>query len=76
MDTDRYGRSVANVLIDGKGLNEKVVKAGYAWVYTQYCKTAVCQKWYQYEAEARAQKIGLWSISREKFFTVFLLRDW
>jgi micrococcal nuclease len=60
-DTDRYGRSVANVLIDGKSLNEELVKAGYAWVYPQYCKTPVCQKWYKYESEARAQKIGLWS---------------
>jgi micrococcal nuclease len=60
-DTDRYGRSVANVLIDGKSLNEELVKAGYAWVYMQYCKTPVCQEWYQYEADARAQKIGLWS---------------
>jgi micrococcal nuclease len=61
MDTDRYGRSVANILVDGKSLNEELVKAGYAWVYPQYCKTSVCKKWYQYEAEARAQKIGLWS---------------
>jgi endonuclease YncB( thermonuclease family) len=29
MDTDRYGRTVANVLIDGKFLNEELVKAGY-----------------------------------------------
>jgi micrococcal nuclease len=60
-DTDRYGRSVANILVDGKSLNEELVKAGYAWVYPQYCKTSVCNKWYQYEAEARTQKIGLWS---------------
>jgi len=52
---------VANVIIDGKSLNEELVKAGYAWVYPQYCKIPACQKWYQYEAEARAQKIGLWS---------------
>jgi micrococcal nuclease len=59
-DTDRYGRSVAIILINGKSLNEELVKAGYAWVYPQYCKKYICQKWYQYEAEARSQKIGLW----------------
>lgn len=54
MDTDRYGRSVAVVLVDGKSLNEELVKASYAWVYPQYCKIPSCQKWYQYETEARA----------------------
>ena len=61
MDTDRYGRSVANVIIDGKSLNEELVKAGYGWIYPQYCKISKCRQWYQYEAEARSQKIGLWS---------------
>jgi micrococcal nuclease len=61
MDTDRYGRTVANVIIDGKSLNEELVKAGYAWVYPQYCKISKCKQWYKYESEARAQKIGLWS---------------
>jgi endonuclease YncB( thermonuclease family) len=27
LDTDRYGRSIAYVLIDGKSLNEEPVKA-------------------------------------------------
>jgi endonuclease YncB( thermonuclease family) len=31
-DTYKYGRSVANILVDGKSLNEELVKAGYAWV--------------------------------------------
>ncbi len=61
MDIDRYGMTVANILVDGKSLNEELVKAGYAWVYPQYCKIPVCKEWYQYEAEARVQKIGLWS---------------
>jgi micrococcal nuclease len=61
IDIDRYGRSVANVLIDGKSLNEEVVKAVYAWVYPQYCKTSVCKIWYQHESETRSNKIGLWN---------------
>ena len=60
-DTDRYGRTVANILVNGKSLNEELVRAGYAWVYPQYCKIQVCKNWYQYEAEARSKKIGLWS---------------
>jgi micrococcal nuclease len=32
-DTDRYGRTVAVIILpDGSNLNEKIVKAGYAWV--------------------------------------------
>lgn len=37
-DIDRYGRTVGMLMIDGKCLNEEIVKAGYAWVYNQYCK--------------------------------------
>lgn len=36
---DGYGRTVAVVILpDGTNLNEEIVRAGYAWVYTRYCK--------------------------------------
>jgi len=59
-DTDRYGRTVANILIGDKSLNEELIKAGFAWVYNQYCKIPICRKWYQYEAQAQKQRNGLW----------------
>jgi endonuclease YncB( thermonuclease family) len=34
MDTDRYGRTVGMVSIDEKSLNEELVRAGLAGVYT------------------------------------------
>jgi hypothetical protein len=63
MDTDRYGRTVGIVSIDGKCLNEELVKAGFAWFYGQYCKASFCSQWNQYQEDTRSRKIGLWSMS-------------
>lgn len=60
-DTDRYGRTVGTVLIGGEILNEELIKAGYAWVYPQYCKKPVCEKWKRYEEAASIKGAGLWS---------------
>jgi len=62
MDTDRYGRTVGIVNVDGKCLNEELVKNGMAWFYSQYCKPSFCSQWNQYQEEARSRKIGLWSM--------------
>jgi endonuclease YncB( thermonuclease family) len=60
-DTDRYGRSVALIFIDGQSLNEALVKNGFAWVYRKYCKEKFCEDWLNLEIVARYGKIGLWS---------------
>lgn len=60
-DTDRYGRTVAVVLVDGQILNELIVRNGYAWVYRQYCKEIFCSSWVQAEDAARLQKKGMWN---------------
>jgi endonuclease YncB( thermonuclease family) len=61
IDTDRYGRTVGVVILDGRTvLNRELVKAGFAWVYPQYCKLPVCGEWKGLEATARAQQAGLW----------------
>ena len=60
-DTDRYGRTVGTVMVDGKSLNEELVKAGFAWVYNQYCKKPTCDQWRRYEEAARKGKMGLWA---------------
>jgi len=60
-DTDRYGRTVGIVKIDWKTLNEELIKAGFAWVYVQYCKQPVCEQWKRYEESARKSKAGLWA---------------
>jgi len=58
-DTDRYGRSVALIYIDGQSLNEALVKNGFAWVYRKYCKEAFCDDWLNLEIVARYGKVGL-----------------
>ena len=59
-DIDRYGRTVALIYVDGKSLNETLVKNGFAWVYRKYCKEAFCEDWLDFEVVARYGKIGLW----------------
>ena len=56
---DRYGRLVAVIEIPGVGvLQELLLEAGLAWVYSQYCRD--CRAWETMEAEARKQRKGLW----------------
>lgn len=57
-DTDRYGRTVARVIVDGKDLNEELLRAGYAWHYKQYSKDPDLA---DMERKARASKLGLWA---------------
>jgi micrococcal nuclease len=58
-DTDRYGRTVADVIVpDGRVLNRELVAAGLAWWYWQYSKDASLGK---LETEARAARRGLWA---------------
>jgi len=56
----RYGRLMAHIYVNGISLAEELVRAGMAWFYTQYCKSAVtCYKLEQLEQEARSAKKGL-----------------
>jgi len=60
---DRYSRTVGLVYINGQCLNEELVRAGFAWVYIQYCKKTICTDWSRIETAAKANKNGLWSHS-------------
>lgn len=62
MDTDRYGRTVGEVLLpDGTSLNRTLVATGYAWWYQKYAPRDA--ELAALEAEARRQRRGLWSDS-------------
>lgn len=59
-DTDRYGRTVAEVVLEkGRTLNQELVQAGLAWWYQRYAPGE--QLLAKLEAEAREAKRGLWS---------------
>ena len=61
MDTDKHGRTVALVSVDKSLLNEELVKAGLAWVYSRYCHELMCESWKHYQLRAKIERRGLWS---------------
>ena len=58
--TDRYGRTVAIVLINGENLNEQIVAHGHGWVYRKYCVADFCKAWLKLEEKERDAQVGLW----------------
>lgn len=55
-DTDRYGRSVADIQLGSMNVNQQMVKDGYAWAYQRYGGS----RYLQDEKVARQAKFGLW----------------
>ena len=60
---DRYGRWVGVLYVDSTCVNQELVGAGFAWVYDQYCRDAICKDWKDSEKRARDYELGLWSSS-------------
>jgi endonuclease YncB( thermonuclease family) len=56
--TDRYGRTIAWVYVNGSSLNEDLLTAGLAWHYKRYSSESHLA---ELEIGARRQKVGLWS---------------
>ncbi|WP_319550381.1 thermonuclease family protein [Desulfogranum marinum] len=61
IDTDRYGRTVGLVKVNGKSVNKRLIQDGLAWVYTKYCRKSFCSSWKSIENNARLQKRGMWN---------------
>ncbi|EAT2030500.1 thermonuclease family protein [Citrobacter freundii] len=66
--TDRYGRTLANVLVKKCQpqcmvyfINEEMVKNGMAWAYRYHGK-ATSHDMANLESRARVEKVGLWSM--------------
>ncbi|HRJ52255.1 MAG TPA: thermonuclease family protein [Candidatus Thiothrix moscowensis] len=57
VDTDRYGRTVGQIWVDGLDVNLEQIKQGMAWVYLKYMTDPTYQ---EAEAIARKNGIGLW----------------
>ena len=60
--TDRYGRTVAELLNLGGNVNQLMVGAGQAFAYRRYLGQCNAQRYLQLEAEAKRQGKGVWSI--------------
>lgn len=62
-DTDRYGRTVGWVSVEGGDVNAAQVQRGMAWVYRQYVDTTsrYGKALLDLEANAQARRAGLWA---------------
>lgn len=63
---DRYGRTVALVLVGGRDVGLELVRAGLAWAYKYYLPEAlpeIQQSYLRAEGAARAARLGLWQDS-------------
>ncbi len=57
-DTDRYGRTIGDVILDdGRNLSQELVSAGYAWWYFKYSDD---EQLGILEVQAKIAKVGLW----------------
>jgi micrococcal nuclease len=56
--TDRYGRTLAFVYVDGLCVNKELLKLGMAWHYKKYSQD---KELAALEDTARRDKVGLWS---------------
>ena len=59
--TDRYGRTVAELLNSRGNVNQLMVEAGQAFAYRQYLRQCDAQKYLQLEADAKRQGKSVWS---------------
>lgn len=57
--TDRYGRKVGHLTLDGRDINREMVAEGHAWVYRKYLDDVSLL---QNEEEARVMRLGLWAL--------------
>ena len=61
--TDRYGRIVGKIEIDGVDINLEQVREGSAWVYTQYLRELTIgdrRLYLEVEQQAKSRHAGLW----------------
>ncbi|WP_159912826.1 thermonuclease family protein [Pantoea sp. 18069] len=59
VDTDGYGRTIAQVECRGEDVAEHQVRCGMAWVYTRYAGTRT--DLLALQARARSARSGLWA---------------
>jgi len=60
--TDRYGRSVAEVLKGSTNINQSLVGSGDAFVYWQYISGCDRQTYSRLENDARLKGVGVWGV--------------
>lgn len=61
LDRDRR-REVALVAADGAPVNETLIRQGYAWAFTRYCRLDFCAAWELAEFVALGSGLGIWRL--------------
>jgi len=63
IETDRYGRTVAEIFIGSQSINLQMVQEGQAVVYKKYLNNCnqMQQQYLDAEVFARQQKLGFWN---------------
>lgn len=59
LGTDRYGRQIGQVFVEGHDINAEMVYRGGAWVFRRYSSDPALL---HLEAEAREARRGLWAL--------------
>jgi len=59
---DRYWRMISAVVVEGRSVNQEMVRAGWAWWFKKYAPDDRVMK--DLEQEARAARRGLWEDAR------------
>ena len=57
---DRYGRTVAQLEVDGESINRAQVEAGWAHVYTEYIPKKQLAEWLKLQETAKEKHVGVW----------------
>ena len=60
--TDRYGRTVGEVLKGTTNINQSLVESGNAFVYWQYISGCDRQTYSHLENDARLKRLSVWSV--------------
>jgi hypothetical protein len=60
--TDRYGRTVAEVLKGTTNINQALVQFGVVFVYWQYIEGCDLETYSRFENEARLKSLGVWAV--------------
>ena len=58
---DRFGRTLANITVDGKSLDSILIAYGWAWHYVQYSHHKYLSV---YESIAKEAKFGMWRCNK------------
>jgi micrococcal nuclease len=53
---DKYGRTIAEVFMNGESINAWMVKSGHAWVYEARPR----RDWFPLQDSAQSAAVGLW----------------